>query len=96
MPRAATPERDKMVSLRAPTPEWDLIDRAAAAGKSRTAFVLDAAKRQAEDTLKERATVAFTAEEWRGLAKLLDAPVSASEQKKVARLLAERPAWEQT
>ena len=86
--------RDKMVSLRAPTAEWDLIDRAAAAaGKSRTAFVLEAARRQAEDTLKERTAVTFTPEAWRELTAALNAPVSAAEREKVARLLAEPPAW---
>ena len=69
-------------------------DRAAAAvGKSRTAFVLDAAKRQAEDTLKERTSFTFTAEAWRELTAALDAPAATSERAKVARLLAERPAW---
>lgn len=84
-----------MVSMRAPQAEWDLIDRAAtASGKSRTAFVLDAAKRQAEDVLKERTAFTFTADEWKDLVTALDAPVSASERTKVAKLLSEKPMWE--
>lgn len=95
MSRTTTRERDKMVSMRVPQAEWDMIDRAATAtGKSRTAFVLDAAKRQAEDVLKERTSFVFTAEEWKGLTKALDAPVKASERKKVAQLLGEKPLWE--
>lgn len=84
-----------MVSMRVPQAEWALIDRAAtASGKSRTAFVLDAAKRQAEDVLKERTAFTFTADEWKELITALDAPVSASERTKVAKLLAEKPMWE--
>ena len=97
MSRATTPERDKMVSMRMPQHEWDLIDRAAAAaGKSRTAFVLDAAKRDAEDTLKERTQFTFTADEWVELTAALDAPVSNAERKTVARLLAEKPMWDRS
>ena len=52
---ANQPERDQSVSMRAPHAEWSVIDRAAAAvGKTRTAFVLEAAKRQAAEVLKER------------------------------------------
>jgi len=88
-------ERDKMVSMRATSAEWNLIDRAAAAaGKSRTTFVLEAAKRQAEDSLKDRTAFTFAAKDWHGLAAVLDAPVSKAERAKVARLLAETPAWE--
>lgn len=96
-PSSATnrPERDKMVSMRVPQSEWDLIDRAAtASGKSRTAFVLDAAKRQAEDVLKERTQFSFTAEEWRDLNAQLDAPVSQVERRKVGKLLLGTPSWE--
>jgi uncharacterized protein (DUF1778 family) len=94
MTRSTVQERDKMVSMRVPQAEWDMIDRAATAtGKSRTAFVLDAARRQAEDVLKERTAFTFTADEWTGLTKALDAPVRASERKRVARLLGDKPMW---
>ena len=95
MGRVNTLERNKMVSMRVPQAEWELIDRAATAcGKSRTAFVLDAAKRQAEDVLKERTSFTFNAAEWDDLVSILDAPVKAAERKKVARLLSGNPAWE--
>jgi uncharacterized protein (DUF1778 family) len=95
MGQTTTKERDKMVSMRVPKSEWELIDRAAAAcGKTRTSFVLDAAKRQAEDVLKDRTQFSFSAAEWKTLTAMLDAPVSASERKKVTRLLAEKPLWE--
>jgi uncharacterized protein (DUF1778 family) len=95
MSRTTTKERDKMVSMRVPQAEWDLIDRAAtASGKSRTAFVLDAAKRQAGDVLKEQTLFSFTADEWSELTAALDAPVSTAERRKVAKLLGETPLWE--
>jgi uncharacterized protein (DUF1778 family) len=92
---AATQERDKMVSMRVAKGEWDLIDRAATIiGKSRTAFVLDAAKRQAEDVLKDRTRFAFAPDEWQNLLNQLDAPVSTVERQTISRLLAETPMWE--
>ncbi len=95
MSRTSTPERDKMVSMRVPQAEWDLIDRAAtASGKTRTAFVLDAAKRQAEDTLKEQTAFTFASDEWADLVAALDAPVSRVERARIAKLLTERPQWE--
>ena len=95
MSKSTTQERDKMVSMRVPQAEWDLIDRAATAcGKSRTAFVLDAAKQQAADVLKDRTSLTFNDEDWRGLVATLDAPVRARERKKIAQLLGETPLWE--
>jgi uncharacterized protein (DUF1778 family) len=58
------------------------------------AFVLDDAKRQAEDTLKERTSFTFSAEECRELTAALDALATTSERAKVARLLAEPRAWD--
>lgn len=84
-----------MVSMRAAAAEWDLIDRAATAcGKTRTAFVIEAARRQAEDVLKERTDFSFSPSEWTALKTALDAPVKAHERRKVAKLLAEKPLWE--
>ena len=95
MTKTIRAERDRLVSMRAPRAEWSVIDRAAAAiGKTRTAFVLDAAKRQAEDVLKERTSFTFNAAQWVELTKALDAPVKATERKLVAKLLTEKPAWE--
>ena len=52
-----------------------LIDRAAElVGKNRTDFVLDAARRAAEDALMERTVFAFNAKAYRAFAARLDAP----------------------
>jgi uncharacterized protein (DUF1778 family) len=52
-----------------------LIDRAAQlVGKNRTDFVLDAARRAAEDALMERTVFAFNAKAYRTFVARLDAP----------------------
>ena len=52
-----------------------LIDRAAElVGKNRTDFVLDAARRAAEDALMERTVFAFNAKAYRAFVGRLDAP----------------------
>jgi len=53
----------------------ELIDRAAAlAGKNRTDFVLDAARRAAEDTLLDRVVLAVDPGAYRRFLARLDAP----------------------
>ncbi|HTA42842.1 MAG TPA: DUF1778 domain-containing protein [Bryobacteraceae bacterium] len=53
----------------------DLIDQAAhLAGKNRTDFVLDAARRAAEDTLLDRTLFTLSPEAYRQFLKRLDAP----------------------
>lgn len=90
-----TTDRDKLISMRVPHTECNLIDRAAsAAGKTRTAFVLDAARREAEDILKDRTQFHFSAPDWNRLIEVLDAPVSSTERRRVSRLLAESPMWD--
>jgi uncharacterized protein (DUF1778 family) len=53
----------------------ELIDRAAEiAGKNRTDFVLDAARRAAEDTLLDRTVLAVSPRAYREFLARLDAP----------------------
>ena len=53
----------------------DLIDQAAhLAGKNRTDFVLDAARRAAEDTLLDRTVFTLSPAAYRQFLKRLDAP----------------------
>lgn len=53
----------------------ELIDRAAElAGKNRTDFVLDAARRAAEDTLLERTVFTLSPKQYREFLARLDAP----------------------
>ncbi len=53
----------------------ELIDRAARlAGKNRTDFVLDAARRAAEDTLLDRTVLSLSTKAYRQFLARLDAP----------------------
>ena len=62
-------------------PASPLIDRAAElAGKNRTDFVLDAARRAAEDTLLDRTVFAVSPKAYREFLSRLDAPPQPNER----------------
>ncbi len=70
----ATVKREAL-NLRIKPEIRELIDRAAAlAGKNRTEFVLDAARRAAEDALLDRTVFAINGKAYRQFLKRLDAP----------------------
>jgi uncharacterized protein (DUF1778 family) len=74
---AATKKRVKRDSLniRIKPEERGLIDRAASAlGKNRTDFVLDAARRAAEETLLDRTVLSVSPEAFAEFLARLDAP----------------------
>ena len=74
------PRRDTL-NLRIPTVERNLIDRAAqSAGKTRTDFILEAARRAAEETLLDRAVLAVSPEAYADFLKRLDAPPQPTER----------------
>ncbi len=63
------------ISLRIPDEQRALIDRAAeASGKDRTAFMLDAATREATTVLLDQRYFRLDAEAWDRFTALLDAP----------------------
>jgi uncharacterized protein (DUF1778 family) len=72
-----------------------LIDRAAKlAGRTRTDFVLDAARRAAEDTLLDRTLFTVSPQAYRQFLERLDAPPQPNER---LRKTMQRPApWERT
>lgn len=75
--RAAQRENAKRtaLNLRIKPQVRDLIDQAAKlAGKNRTDFVLDAARRAAEDTLLDRTVFAVSPKAYRQFLARLDAP----------------------
>ncbi len=75
-----TTRRDTL-NLRIPVEERNLIDRAAeAAGKTRTDFILSAARRAAEDTLLDRAVLSVSPEAYAEFLARLDAPAQANER----------------
>ena len=88
-----TVARSATVNIRIEPRQRDLIDRAAAAlGKSRSAFMLDAAARLAEDLLMDRTLFALDAEQWKRFTQALDAPPAANP--KLKRLMQTKAPWE--
>lgn len=70
-----------------------LIDRAAdLVGKNRTDFVLDAARRAAEEALLDRTVFAVDAKAYEEFVARLDAPPQPNER--LRRTLETRPPWE--
>ena len=73
---AAVAERaEKTIPMRVKPAIRDLIDRAAAlSGKSRTEFILDAARERATDVLLDQRVFQLTEEEWDSLMATLARP----------------------
>jgi uncharacterized protein (DUF1778 family) len=85
--------RSEVVNLRIEPSQRDLIDAAAAlCGKTRSAFMLDAAYQAAEETLLDRRVFALNEEQWEAFKQALDNPPAKNE--KLAKLLATKSPWE--
>ena len=70
----AAPKRDTL-NIRIKPDDRDLIDRAAhARGKTRTDFILDAARREAEEALLDQTVIAVSPEAYADFLARLDAP----------------------
>lgn len=71
--------RDANIHIRALDADRDLIDRAAdVSGKSRSEFVLDSARREAEDVLREQRVFNLDATAFKTFMRELDAPPRAN------------------
>ena len=92
--RQATAEgsRKSLVNLRVSARDRDLIDRAAALGKNRSGFMLDATRQAAEDALLDRVLFRLGSERHAAFVALLDAPPSPNRE--LARLLSTPAPWE--
>lgn len=89
---ARTPRR-KALNLRIKPEEQGLIDRAARlAGKTRTDFVLEAARRAAIETLTDRTMFAVDAATYAKFTRQLDAAPKPNE--KLRRTMRTPPPWE--
>ena len=87
-----SPARDTTINLRVSTARRSLIDQAAAAlGKSRTDFLLEAATEKAQQVLLDRTVFALDPGAFRRFEKLLQAPIDRSG---VNRLMKRRAPWE--
>ena len=85
------PRRDTL-NLRIPAAERNLIDRAAASsGKTRTDFILEAARRAAEETLLDRAMLSVGPEAFAEFLARLDAPPQPNER--LRRTMKTRAPW---
>ena len=88
---AVKPARDTL-NLRIPAAARNLIDRAASStGKTRTDFILDAARRAAEEALLDRALVSVTPEVYAEFLKRLDAPAQPNAQ--LRKTMQTPPPW---
>jgi uncharacterized protein (DUF1778 family) len=73
--------RRETLNIRIRAEERGLIDRAARArGKNRTDFILDAARRAAEDTLLDRALISVSPKAYSEFLARLDAPAKPNER----------------
>jgi uncharacterized protein (DUF1778 family) len=89
-PRAA---KRVALNLRIKPQVRELIDRAAElAGKNRTDFVLEAARRAAEDTLLDRTVLSVSPQAYRQFLARLDAPPRPN--KRLLKSLRTLPPWE--
>lgn len=92
--KTATPaaSRRDTLNLRIPAAERNLIDRAAlSAGKTRTAFILEAARRAAEEALLDRALLSVGTEAFEEFVARLDAPAQPNERLRHSMQVA--PPW---
>ena len=88
----AKPARRETLNLRIPAAERNLIDRAAvSSGKTRTDFILSAARRAAEETLLDQTPFIVDAATYAKFLALLDAPPRPNER--LQRTLRTTPAW---
>jgi uncharacterized protein (DUF1778 family) len=80
------------LNLRIPAAERSLIDRAArSSGKTRTDFILSAARRAAEEELLERSIFVVSPASYSRFLALLDAPPQPNERRR--RAMQTPPPW---
>jgi uncharacterized protein (DUF1778 family) len=90
---AGTATRTKVINLRTDEARRALIDRAAAAlGKDRTEFMLEAATREAQSVLLDRRFFELGDAAFRRFEKALDAPTA--DNPRLRSLLKRRASWE--
>jgi uncharacterized protein (DUF1778 family) len=92
---SATTTRRETLNLRIPAAERNLIDRAAqSTGKTRTDFILEAARRAAEETLLDQALMVVSPEAYGEFVKRLDRPAQPNER--LRRTMRSKAPWQPT
>jgi uncharacterized protein (DUF1778 family) len=91
--RVVESERRGMINIRIKPADRALIDQAAAAeGKSRSDFMIEAARRAAEEALLDRTLLRVDAETYARFVEMLDRPPQANEG--LRKLLLQKAPWE--
>jgi uncharacterized protein (DUF1778 family) len=86
-------KRSETINLRIESSQRDLIDLAAnVSGKTRTAFMLDAAYQKAQETLLDRRLFYLDETQWEAFNQFLDA--SPTDNEKLSHLLHHKAPWE--
>jgi len=89
----AAPAKRETLNLRIPAAERDLIDRAAkSSGKTRTDFILSAARRAAEEELLDRTVFIVSPAAYSKFLAMLDAPWQPNER--LRRTMQSTPPWQ--
>ncbi len=87
-----TKPRREPLNLRIPVTERNLIDRAAkSTGKTRTDFILEAARRAAEEVLLDQALITVDSDAYAEFVKRLDAPARPNER--LRRTMKSKTPW---
>lgn len=90
---STTKTRRDSLNLRIPPAERNLIDRAAeSAGKTRTDFILEAARRAAEEALLDRALMVVSPEAYGEFLTRLDQPPQPNER--LRRTMRAKAPWQ--
>ena len=93
MPTSTELRRSGTINIRIQPAERALIDRAAESqGKSRSDFMLEAARRAAEEALVDRTLLRVDSATYDRFIELLDGPAVPNE--KLRKLMQTRPPWE--
>ena len=90
---AAEPSRLHAVNLRVRTETRALIDRAAQMqGRTRSDFMIDAARRAAEDAILDQTVISVSREKYDAFLAILDRPPQPNE--KLRTMMHSTPIWE--
>jgi uncharacterized protein (DUF1778 family) len=91
--RTPKQRRGVVINLRASSSLRDLIDRAARlVGQNRSEFMLESARRRAEDVLLDQRLFVLDEGKYQAFLSILDAPAKPTQELK--RLLARQAPWE--
>lgn len=86
------PQKEETIKLRITAQQKALIDRAAEInGITRSAFVLNAALGEAEETIKDRTTFYLSESEWVAFNEALDSPPQQND--KIIKMLNAKTLW---